>query len=366
MSSLVLNSLEIRRFRAFRYLQIERLGHVNLIVGKNNVGKSNLLEALQLYARRASTPTFIWRTLAARNSLSLPFVDIDDVLSSLKYLFYGRRDITPDTEPIQIGPINASGEMLSIGIDWSVVQIGDDGSQHVRPLEAGEDYIRDNLLPRFTIQTGGTVLSYPLDPSIAQQILRLNAKEIPCVFVSAYGLSGRQITELWDGIALTNLEKDVLLALRLIAPGVEGLNLVSIPLSQTGERSPIVRIADIGEPLPLSDLGDGMQRMLGVALALVNAKGGLLLIDEIENGLHYSVLPDLWQLIFRLARRLNIQVFATTHSWDCIEGFQKAAQEDHQNEGLLIRLESKKDEIIATLFDERRLGIAAREQIEVR
>ena len=164
---------------------------------------------------------------------------------------------------------------------------------------------------------------------------------------------------------MTNLEKEVLVALRLIAPGVEGLNLLSIP-PQIGERSPIVRIADIDEPLPLSDLGDGMQRMLGIALALVNAKGGLLLIDEIENGLHYSVLPDLWHLIFQLARRLNIQVFATTHSWDCIEGFQKAAQEDSQSEGLLIRLESKKDQIVATLFDERRLGIATREQIEVR
>jgi hypothetical protein len=67
-----------------------------------------------------------------------------------------------------------------------------------------------------------------------------------------------------------------------------------------------------------------------------------------------------------VARRLNIQVFATTHSWDCIEGFQKAAQEDNRNEGLLIRLESKRGEIVATLFDERKLELAAREQIEVR
>ena len=365
METLFLNSLEIRNFRGFRHFQIEHLGRVNLIVGKNNVGKSNLLEALQLYARRASTPTFIWETLAARNRIRQPFEDVGDVLSALKYLFYRRKEITPGIGPIQIGPINVPGEMLSIAVDWSVIQIGEDGSQNVRPLEVGEDYTRDNLVPRFTIQAGGTILSYPVDPSIAQRLLRLNAKEIICVFVSAYGLSGRQITELWDGVALTNLEKEVLVALRLIAPGVEGLNLLSIP-PQIGERSPIVRIANIDEPLPLSDLGDGMQRMLGIALALVNAKGGLLLIDEIENGLHYSVLPDLWHLIFQLARRLNIQVFATTHSWDCIEGFQKAAQEDSQSEGLLIRLESKKDQIVATLFDERRLGIATREQIEVR
>jgi len=109
-----------------------------------------------------------------------------------------------------------------------------------------------------------------------------------------------------------------------------------------------------------------MQRMLGIALALVNARNGLLLVDEIENGLHYSAQLDVWRLIFRLASLLNVQVFATTHGWDCIEAFQKAAQEDTQNEGVLIRLESKKDKIVATLFDERRLGIATREQIEVR
>jgi predicted ATP-dependent endonuclease of OLD family len=99
---------------------------------------------------------------------------------------------------------------------------------------------------------------------------------------------------------------------------------------------------------------------------LVNARNGLLLVDEIENGLHYSAQLDVWRLINRLASRLNVQVFATTHSWDCIESFQKAAQEDTQNEGILIRLESKKGKIVATLFDEKELGIATREQIEVR
>ncbi len=159
--------------------------------------------------------------------------------------------------------------------------------------------------------------------------------EINCVAIEANGLDRRQVGELWDGIALTNLEKEVLTALRLIAPGVEGLNLISNPTSTTGERIPIVKIEGIDDPLPLRSLGDGMQRMLGTALALVNAKGGLLLIDEIENGLHYSVQPDLWHLIFQVARRLNVQVFATTHSWDCIEGLQRAAVEDNQEEGLL-------------------------------
>ena len=364
MGTIILNSLEIRNFRAFRDLKIEHLGRVNLLVGKNNVGKTSLLEAIRLYASRAATPTFIWEIMRTRQEVKQPFVNVRDMLTALKYLFYGRNDIKPGLQPIQIGPINSPQEMLSITVDWSVTETRN-GTLHTRPLEAGEDYTADNLVPRFTIQAAGSTFSYPIDPSLPQGILRLNSNEIPCIFTSAHGLNSQRLTELWDGIALTRLETDVLNALRLIAPGVADLNFVSTPLSGK-ERIPVVRIADNDEPLPLYSLGDGMLRALGISLALVNVKDGILLIDEFENGLYYSVQPDLWQFIFRIARRLNVQVFATTHSGDCIEAFQKAASTDKQAEGLLIRLEIKKGDIVSTLFDERRLGIATREQIEVR
>src|SRR3989442_585690 len=148
--------------------------------------------------------------------------------------------------------------MLSITVDWSVVEIREDGSAHMRPLEPGEDYTAGNLVPRFTIQAAGTTLSYPIDPSLPQGILRLNSNEITCVFIPVKGLDNSQLIELWDGIALTNLEKEVLNALRLIAPGVEVLTFVSTPVS-VGKRIPIVKIADIDRPLLLSTLGDGMQ-----------------------------------------------------------------------------------------------------------
>jgi AAA15 family ATPase/GTPase len=263
MGNLILNSLEIRKFRAFEYLQIERMGRVNLIVGKNNVGKSNLLEALQMYARRASAPTIISEVMETSKEIRQP------------------------------------------------------------------------------------------------------SKEIACVLVPANGLNREQIIELWDGIALTGLEGEVINALRFIAPGVEGLKLVSTPTSN-GVRDLVVNVASTDEPLPLHSLGNGMWRILGIALTLMNAKDGILLIDEFENGLYYSVQPDLWRFIFRLSRRLDVQVFATTHSWDCIEAFQRGAIVDHQEEGLLIRLESNEGEKSVTLYGEREFTIATREHIEVR
>ena len=364
MANLILNSLEVRNFRAFRDLKLERLGRVNLLVGKNNVGKTSLLEALWLYANRASTPTFIWEIMATRREVKQPFVNIRDMLAALKYLFHGRKDIRPGLQPIQIGPINTPSDTLSIAVDWSVTEARD-GTLHTRPLEPGEAYSADSLSPRFTIHAAGETISYPLNPSLLSGILRLNSNEIPCVLTPSHGLSGRRLIELWDSIALTKLEGDVLDALRLIAPGLVDLNFVSTPLSG-GDRIPIVKITGNEEPLPLYSLGEGMLRALGISLALVNAKDGILLIDEFENGLYYSVQPDIWRLIFRVARRLNIQVFATTHSWDCIEAFQQAISTGYQEDGLLIRLESKQNDIVATLFDERTLGIATRDHIEVR
>lgn len=113
-------------------------------------------------------------------------------------------------------------------------------------------------------------------------------------------------------------------------------------------------------------MGDGISRILGISIALVSAQDGILLLDEIENGVHYTAQADLWRHIFRVARDLNVQVFATTHSYDAVLAFQKAAKENEDEEGVLIRLNRDGDKVTATVFDEADLDVVAREEIEVR
>ncbi|MGH2509710.1 MAG: AAA family ATPase [Ktedonobacteraceae bacterium] len=155
---------------------------------------------------------------------------------------------------------------------------------------------------------------------------------LSCVFIGANGLSWNQASLYWDRVTLTDLDDEILTALQIIAPGVMGLSFVG-EAETTSNRVPLVRVKDIDEPLPLGSLGNGMLRILGIVLALANAKDGILLVDEIENGIHYSAQQEVWQMIFSLAPKLNVQVFATTHSWDCIEGFQKAAIGNKQQVG---------------------------------
>src|SRR5262245_30873977 len=123
MANLILNSLEIDNFRGFKHLQIERLRRVNLIVGKNNIGKSSLLEALQLYTHNGN-PALIWKILQSRDE-SKPYrrrrtenSSLENVLLELKYLFYGRKEIDQFMKPIVIGPMNLPDDVLSISIGW--------------------------------------------------------------------------------------------------------------------------------------------------------------------------------------------------------------------------------------------------------
>lgn len=343
MGDLILDSLEIQQFRIFRHLQIPRLGRVNLITGKNNVGKTCLLEALWLYARRAS-PAVIWQILEARDEGRHPRnrseEDAGEQTLAIKHLFYGRKDILESLEPIKIGPISSRDRLLSVSVNWVK-------DHHALTVNLGDQEEQVRRLGWY-----GNIRPTAME-------------EISCVFVPAGGLG--VLEGLWDEVVLTDLERDVLSSLRVIAPEVERVNFVGGKDYWREEywRIPMAKIAGADSPIPLRSLGEGMNRLLGIALALANAKNGMLLIDEVDSGLHYTVQPDLWRLIFQTARRLNVQVFATTHSWDCIEGFQKAAQVSEED-GMLIRLENRQGEIIPILFDEHRLSIATRQDIEVR
>jgi hypothetical protein len=369
MSNLALSSLQVRQFRVFRHLEIPRLERVNLITGKNNVGKTCLLEALLIYASRPPLLTMKY-LLESRNEnfrLSIGAGEGEQG-QSVRYFFHGRNELRAQTERIEIGSIGSAESALSIGVVWFIIQIDRDGQRRLQLLPLEDLILRYDVVPGLSVKLGTQKpFNYPLEIDIPDisRIGRVNYPQvIPHVYVPANGI-GRAQVGLWDKIALTRSKDDVLASLHIIAPEVEDLNLLGTQESD-GERIPMVKVAGSAVPLPLRSLGEGMNRLFGIALAMVNARDGMLLIDEVESGLHYSVHADLWRLIFQVARRLNVQVFATTHSWDCIEGFQAASEENQQVGGLLVRLDKKDEDVFATLFDEHKLAIATREDVEVR
>lgn len=113
-------------------------------------------------------------------------------------------------------------------------------------------------------------------------------------------------------------------------------------------------------------MGDGVNRVFGIALGLILSRGGALLLDEVENGLHHSVQDQVWEATFALAEQFDVQVFATTHSWDAVVAFQAAANQS-DSDGLLYRLEREADgAIYAERYTEEEVAVAAEQQVEVR
>jgi len=178
-------------------------------------------------------------------------------------------------------------------------------------------------------------------------------------------LRNNELLVLWDDTNKNNLIEYAVIAMQLIKDDIKDISFIGVP---SGSNNLIPHIGIAGKPtkLPLRRFGDGMTRLLGLSLALSSCRNGALFIDEIETGLHYSILPDVWKLIFKTARDLNVQVFATTHSKDCIEAFTQAAIDDEESDGTLIRLENKNGSIKSVNFSEDELETVARRDIEVR
>jgi len=387
-TNLLLDSLEIKNFRAFRHLTIPKLGRVNLITGKNNVGKSSVLEAVWLYADRGS-PLVVLRILKNRRetreaSFANPPVRsltdsqlAEDNTFDFRFLLSGRPSIDNSLNSlIEVGPTTKEGnETMRIGmgcIDSKASFVS--SNLNFKNFES----ILVNPNKRMSLTLAGTNALfvfiggsepdiYDLSQVMNPRNLRRTKLKTENAYVDSNGLTDVLLSEMWDQISLTDLEVGVVEALKIIYPAVDRINFKNSGESLT-PRSPFVKTSNYNEPIPLRSLGEGINRLLSIILSIVNARNGVLLVDEIENGLHYSALPDVWRLIFQTAKRLNVQVFATTHSWDCIEAFQQSASEDDDpNSGVLVRLQNNDSgDVTATVFDEEDLAIVTRSGIEVR
>ena len=370
------DGVRLRGFRAFRDLSIQGLGRVNLITGRNNTGKSSVLEALRILTTTAALDVIcdILRHreedgVGADEEIRSP--DPESLLQ-VSGLFHGFQQPSGSPEPITISSNGRSGPTtMTVRLDWFSQERDSVGNYRLVPL--AHDLFGDtNGIAALVVETGDERLTHPLDRfrrylgrSRHVRPVLSNGRSTSCTFVSPYAGEGTAMWEpLWDRIALTDDEKDVVEALHIIAPTISGVNMVR-DKSAFRSRTAIVRADDIAQPVPLRSFGDGLNRLFGIILSLVNARGGFLLIDEFENGLHYSVQLDTWRTVFRLAQSRDIQVFATSHSWDTIEAFQRAAAEAPAN-GVLVRLARRNDEIVPTVFAEDELAIATRDKIEIR
>ncbi|MGA9994869.1 MAG: AAA family ATPase, partial [Pyrinomonadaceae bacterium] len=156
-------------------------------------------------------------------------------------------------------------------------------------------------------------------------------------------------------------QDEIVNTLQLIEP-----RLKSLAVSTSDGPAMIYGDIGIGRRIPMSQMGEGMVRLLSLVLEITNASGGVVLVDEIENGLHHSVLTKVWLAIGEAARRSNTQIFATTHSWECIRAAHEAFLESKDYDLRLHRLERINGDIKAVTYNEKTLDTSVEMNLEVR
>ena len=352
--SLHLPSLAIKNFRGIDELTIPRLGRVTLLAGKNGVGKTTVLDAVRVWADRGWTCVFD----AVLEQRGDSFVSIQDTqkrtVIDRTALFTNR----PDSPEASLSLATAEGDnAFQIRQIASTVQLAGAYSSRADMLENLHLEMRFGKDSRWDTKKSG--LYHGNSPPDA----------IICDTLGPNSPTDETVERYWSELALTPDEDKALDALNLITDAVvERVAALGPPISNriTQPRRMMAKVKGVDYQVPLRTLGDGAMRTYAVALALAKSRGGFLLIDEAENGIHHSIQPKFWNMVLQTAERNNVQVIATTHSWDCVTGFAQAANELEDVEGLLVRIQRVPIGLRAITYDESRLENIAKHGIEVR
>lgn len=393
-----LHKLTIENFRGFDRFAINHLGRVNLLVGTNNSGKTSILEAT--YLLMSSRPAAsIWNILSRRGEVlpgrgkaqaSVPTELVGDVR-----LLFGGRTFAPGRSLQLSGATDAGLAETRIRID--------DGGMGDATIGAGIGPVSSSLggagfasQAALATPIASLVITSATSPDAmgvvapSDEVLGLDqdgclaagaARQAPFLsrgykplqmphFVDTNSLINSQyIARHYAEIALTSEEELVLEAVRLISPEVQRIASIGTTIEWPGlpARDGIyARLEGVAERVPLGSLGDGIWRMLGLALAVVHSRDKILLIDEIDTGLHHSIMGKMWRFLDECSKRFNVQIIATTHSRDCYQSLAEICREDviDQSEVTIQRIERGRSESVA--YSEAEIIAAADRDIEVR
>ncbi len=355
-------SFKIKNFRCFRELTIEPLERVNLIAGMNNVGKTALLEAIFLHLG-PNNPELALRINAWRGISTFDKSNIEEEMWGS--LFFGY-----DTNAtIELESKDENGRQRALRIS-----LGKSAATELPANWEGNGQIQNTVSSMTTaVPARELKLAYSDDTGqsggsrafIMGEGLKIDLASLK---LSPHGvfLATRTRTQVEDARRFSKLEvvgrqDEILPTLKLLEPRLRRLAVLV-----TGGVPTINGDIGVGRLIPLPLMGEGVGRLLSLALIIFDSPRGVVLIDEIENGLHYSAMVDVWKAIAEAARRSETQIFATTHSWECIQAAHEAFMTSGTYDFSLHRLDRIKNEVRVVTYDQGTLDTAVEMNHEVR
>lgn len=298
----LLSSFTAVRYRGFDGLSLPRLTAANLVTGVNGVGKTALMEAIWLFMGRYS-PMLLWDANVHRSNHSIvdPVGRLSDGVLELKGVENGAshrmrstfEQVSLTARPAIVG--GATGERVT-----------------QRPVIGRITTKLDGKTAKGTIggmqptHAGMVMHENPTAPTARPNCVLEGTRfqlETPDAHLQRYSDMVRE-----------NRKDELTNAINLLRPGVRGVEILT---DKAGE-SYLSGVTTDGRQLPLHDLGAGVVRLYRLLLSFFAARDGILLADEIENGIHYSSLPEVWNRARRWMGEWHVQLVATTHSAECI------------------------------------------------
>lgn len=372
----MIRSISIQGFRCFDSFEATGFGRVNLLIGRNNSGKTALLEAVELVSWPEAHPFHLLLPLQRRGEST--------VLESEQP---GARGYTRQYEVFHL----FARHELHSGSSFEVAAHTDAGRRHVRcDVRPYTDEEQGDLFPGAGVEAGElpgplaiTVEAFPggrprparltaggrIDPRSRFEVDRMphfSDKPEAVIFCVGGSLSPELAASSWNQLVLTPDEERVVRAMQVVEPTIEQVAYVG-PTRRYGpdERGGFaVKCRQTKQRVPIGSLGDGTWHMFSLALALTRSKGGVLLVDEIDTGLHHTVMGDMWRMLIETSERLDVQVFATTHSSDCVTSLAAVAGDKQPGVVSVQRVEREKGRTVA--YSQKQIAIAAERGIEVR
>ncbi|MEK5055858.1 AAA family ATPase [Niallia sp. FSL K6-0212] len=356
----MIKSVDIKDFKGLNEINLKDLSMINLFGGKNNAGKTSILEALFMFYDRLNPNMLLrqynWRGIS---ELSLTpetlFAPIFNNFDLNKEIFIEVRNEKSLVDSMKV----SFKEDKNISIQSS------NNYGHIRTDESP-------VIPNYLSleYAGSTHKRQEVKLILDNNGIQLNAENASTHGIRASFLASKSHSNphenavIYGELDIKGQTGIIIKCLQIIEPRLIDISTVALPNGTTMLYANI----GLGKKVPISYMGDGISRLLSIILRIVSMPNGVLLIDEIENGIHYSTLPKIWEIISTAALEYNCQIFATTHSYECLNSCLDGIVEDCKGKFRYIRVERAKDgdKIIPKNFDYEVLESAIDRGWEVR
>ncbi|HIH36994.1 MAG TPA: ATP-binding protein [Methanocellales archaeon] len=362
--------IKIKKFKGFQEFAMVNMSRINLIAGVNNVGKTAFLEAMFLHCG-AYNPT-LTLTLDSFRGLDKIHVEFSGLERSPWDSLFNKFDKSEKIE-IEGGFMEGSVRKISLQVVHpsdeliekdSVIKYGISTRRNLsldtkNAILLKLKYEESSGKKSSKKKTGTSLLRIGPD-GVSAPITK--SPPFPAIFLPArFRIPPEEDAKRFSNLEVFDQQNMLLDVLKLIEPRLKRIAVVA-----TG-AAPIL-YGDIGfsQMLQLPNMGDGMSKLASVILAIGNAPGGVVLVDEIENGFHHTMMQKVWSAIGRAARNFDTQIFATTHSLECITAAHRAFNQEENYDLLVHRLKRVNEAVTDVIFNKSDLDAALELKMDVR